>query len=243
MGVRRRFILWDVDGTLVSAGPAARDAFDLAVAATVGRSPHGHGVEMSGKTDPQIAMEILAALELSEGEARGHLPVVLRSLEEELQTAADLVREHGRVMPGIGTLLPELHAAAGVVQSVLTGNLEANARLKVGTFGLHRWLDLDVGAYGSDDQDRSRLVPVALAKVRDRRGIRFEPGDVWVVGDTPLDLACARAGGARCLLVATGRFGFEELAGLGADAVLSDVTETGAVANLLLSDGEAGSEG
>jgi len=191
MGVRRRFILWDVDGTLVSAGPAARDAFDLAVAATVGRSPHGHGVEMSGKTDPQIAMEILAALELSEGEARGHLPVVLRSLEEELQTAADLVREHGRVMPGIGTLLPELHAAAGVVQSVLTGNLEANARLKVGTFGLHRWLDLDVGAYGSDDQDRSRLVPVALAKVRDRRGIRFEPGDVWVVGDTPLDLVSA----------------------------------------------------
>jgi phosphoglycolate phosphatase-like HAD superfamily hydrolase len=138
------------------------------------------------------------------------------------------------VHPGVAKLLPRLAAEPGVLQSLLTGNLEANARMKVAAFGLDRWLDFEAGAYGSDDADRERLVPVALERVERRYGRRLDPRDVWVVGDTPRDLACARAGGARCLLVGTGRDGYERLKGIGADAVLPDLSDADAVVDLLV---------
>jgi phosphoglycolate phosphatase-like HAD superfamily hydrolase len=234
MDVPHRLILWDVDGTLVMAGSAAQRAFDLAVASAVGRDPVGHGVRMSGKTDPQIALEIMAALDMAEDEAHRFLPAVLEGLIRELEAAEDTIRQHGRVLPGVRGLLPKLHRPPHIVQSLLTGNLAPNAALKLRAFGLDRWVDLEVGAYGSDDRDRTVLVPIAMAKTEERYGYRFEPQQVWVVGDTPRDLECARAARARCLLVGTGRHGFEELEGLGADAVLRDLTNVSSVYALLV---------
>lgn len=236
MEAPHRLILWDVDGTLTMSGPAAQRAFDLAVASVVGRDPGGHGVRMSGKTDPQIALEIMAALDMAEAEADRFLPAVLEGLIRELEAAEETIREHGRVLPGVRELLPRLHRPPSVVQSLLTGNLAPNAALKLRAFGLERWVDLEVGAYGSDDRDRTVLVPIAMAKAGERYGHRFEPEEVWVVGDTPRDLECARAAGARCLLVGTGRYGFEELEGLGADTVLRDLSDVDSVHTLLTSD-------
>lgn len=232
----RRLILWDVDGTLVRAGPVASTAFYDAVESVLGRPATDRTVSMGGKTDPQIALEILAKLAVEGDEARAHLPAVLQALERNLHDALETIRGHGRVMPGVEAALRRLDAEPGVLQSVLSGNLAANARLKVGAFGLDRWLDMDTGAYGSDHEARAELVPIALANVERRRGVRFDPGDVWVIGDTPLDLACARAAGTRCLLVATGREPLERLAPLGADAALADLSDTDAVVRLLLGD-------
>jgi phosphoglycolate phosphatase-like HAD superfamily hydrolase len=191
---------------------------------------------MSGKTDPQIALEILAFARVAEGEAREHLSLVLEHLEHELAAAVHHLQERGRVMPGVVDLLTRLHTASDVVSSVLTGNIEPNGRLKVAAFGLDRWLDLDVGAYGSDDHDRNNLVPVALAKLASRRATVVGATDVWVVGDTPLDLACARASGARCLLVGTGRFRTEELRALGPDAAVDDLSDVDAMYDVLTGD-------
>jgi phosphoglycolate phosphatase len=229
----RRLILWDIDGTLIWSGPVTRRAFDLAIRSALGREPGNHGVSFGGKTDPEIALEILAALAVSGDDARGRLPVVMEALEREMGTAVDLLREEGSVLPGVQALLERMHAAPGILQTVLTGNVEANARLKVGAFGLDRFLDLDVGAYGSDGEDRATFVPLALEKVRSVRGARVEPGDVWVVGDTARDLACARAGGARCLLVATGLVPLDELAPLDADQVLPDLSDVDEVERIL----------
>lgn len=230
-----RLILWDIDGTLVHAGPAAREAFDLAVAAVLRREVPDHGISMSGKTDPQIALEVMAALAVDDEEAGRHLPAVLEGLTRELDAAADTIRQRGRVHPGVEELLRRLDERPGVVQSVLTGNLAANAALKVAAFGLERWLDMEIGAYGSDDQDRTRLVPIAIGKATRRYGHAFTPEEVWIIGDTPRDLACARAGGARCLLVGTGRYPFDELVNEDPDAVLPDLSEVGQVEKLLLS--------
>lgn len=232
----RRLALWDVDGTMISAGPAARVAFDLAVAQVIGRSPGDHDVHMSGKTDPQIAMEILTTMSLSEREARDNLPEVLRSLELELERAIDVIRRDGLVHPGVEALLSRLAAWPDVVQTVLTGNLAANARLKLGAFGLDRWVDLDIAATGDDHHDRTQLVPVALRNAEARFGHPFDPADAWVIGDTPRDLECARAGGARCLLVATGRFDLDALSALGADAILPNLADTDLVTRILLGD-------
>jgi phosphoglycolate phosphatase len=231
----KRLVLWDVDGTLVSAGPAAREAFYRAIGSVLGREAADRGrVHMSGKTDPQIALEILATIAVSERDARRHLPAVLRALEENLEQAVDVIRADGRVMPGAEELLRRLDHTPGVVQTVLSGNLRPNARLKVAAFGLDRWLDLDSGAYGSDAEDRAELVPIAIRNVEGRHGIAFDRDDVWVIGDTPRDLHAARAGGVRCLLVGTGRYGFEQLRRIGADAVLPDLTDNDAVLRVVL---------
>ncbi len=229
------FVLWDVDGTLLRTNGVAQRAFDLAAEHVLGRPVGPHEVRMSGKTDPLIALEILAFAGLGDEQARRLVPDVLDRLEAELAGAKDLVRRQGRVLPGVAEVLADLHGDPDVVQSVLTGNTAANAVLKLQAFELDRWIDVEVGAFGSDRHDREELVPVALERVARLRGRTIDPGDAWVVGDTPRDLACARAGGARCALVATGQFGVDELAGLGADAVFPDLTDAGAVARLLRS--------
>lgn len=228
-----RLVLWDIDGTLVRGGPVSREVFDRAVEHVLGRHPGDHGVLMSGKTDPQIALEILLAGEMAEDEGRRHVPTVLERLESELAEAAHLLREGGRVMPGVEVLLPRLHDDPAFRQTVLTGNIAGNAAVKVAAFGLDRWLDLEIGAYGSDHHDRTELVPIALERARRLRGVDLDPHDVWVVGDTPRDLACARAGGARCLLVATGRIPFDELDAAGADVVLDDLADVDGVLDVL----------
>jgi phosphoglycolate phosphatase-like HAD superfamily hydrolase len=225
-------MLWDVDGTLVRAGPIGRDVFGRAVAHVLGQDPGEHGVVMGGKTDPQIALEILATMTLDGGEADGHLPGILERLEDELRDGAELMRAHGRVLPGVREVLATLDAEPGAVQSLLTGNIAANAAAKLAAFDLDGWFDWRLGAFGSDHRDRRELVPIAVERMRGLHGAA--PDEVWVVGDTPRDLACAQTGGARCLLVATGSFTYEELTGLGADVVVHDLRDTATVVDTLL---------
>lgn len=229
-----RLVLWDVDGTLVRVGPVGAEVFDRALEGVLGRPPTAQ-VVMGGKTDPQIVREYLEIMEVDGRDQ--HLPSVLRQLEAELAQAASLVAEGGRALPGVTDVLQRLAVQEGVIQSVLTGNIAPNAVVKVTAFGLERWLDLEVGAFGSDDADREALVPIALERVTRLRGVRLAPGDVWVVGDTAHDLACARAGGAHCLLVGTGHTPAAELEALGADAAVADLTDTDMVVKLLTGQG------
>ncbi|HLI53236.1 MAG TPA: HAD hydrolase-like protein [Acidimicrobiales bacterium] len=232
MGEVRRLVLWDVDGTLIRAGISAA-VFDVALEAVIGRRPSAR-VRMGGKTDPQIVREYLQQMGVDE--TPGVVEEVLGVLEGQLAAAAatgELVA-NGSACPGVAAVLEALDKEEAVVCSLLTGNVHPNALVKVAAFGLERWLSLDVGAYGSDHADRDELVPIALSRLWVNRGVRLDPPAVWVVGDTPRDLRCARAAGARCLLVATGRHPLEELAALGADAVFPDLSDTRLVVDTLL---------
>jgi phosphoglycolate phosphatase-like HAD superfamily hydrolase len=228
----QRLVLWDIDGTLVRAGEIGSAIFDRAIEKTLGRRPTGR-VLMSGKTDPQIVLEYLTEFDLPDG--HGHLPVILDHLETELAAQADEVRARGMVLPGVTELVAQLDADDDVVQTVLTGNIAPNALVKVAAFGLDRWLHLEMGAYGSDHADRTELVPIALRKVATATGRNFGLHQVWVVGDSPNDLACARAGGVRCLLVATGRSTYDELQALEPDALRPDLHEVDEILDLLRS--------
>ncbi len=228
-----RLVLWDIDGTLLRGGGVGRDVFDEAVTAVLGRHPGDHRVRMGGKTDPQIALEILAFAALEEADAAGRLPAVLEALERALEAGAARLRAEGHVLPGVPEVLQALDADPSVRSTVLTGNTQANAAMKLAAFELTSWVDLEIGAFGSDDRDRTALVPVALERARRLRGLDIGPDAVWVVGDTPRDLACARAGGVRCALVATGHSPLDELQGTDADAVLEDLSDVDAVVKLL----------
>jgi phosphoglycolate phosphatase len=225
-----RLILWDVDGTLVRVGDVGAEIFDVAIERRLGRPP-AKRVLMSGKTDPQIVLEYLDGFDLPADHT--HLPDILDDLATELAARADVIRAHGIVLPGVKELLARFDAEDDIIQTLLTGNIAPNALVKVGAFGLDRWLNLDIGAYGSDHADRNELVPIAMAKVEAARGVGIKPDDVWVVGDAPPDLACARAGGVRCLLVATGRPTYEELEALRPDALRRDLSDVDEIEALL----------
>jgi phosphoglycolate phosphatase len=229
-GVIRRLLLWDIDGTLLRAGSVGAAVFDEAITAVVGRPP-AERVRMSGKTDPKIVGEYLAQMGVTATD--GTLDAVLGALAAGMAAAAGRLADEGAACPGVPELLACLAADRRLVNGVLTGNIASNALVKLAAFGLDGWLDLDAAAYGSDDADRTRLVPVACARVAARHGVELAPDDVWVIGDTPSDLACARAVGARCVLVATGRYALAELSPLGADAVLPDLADVDGVVALL----------
>lgn len=231
----RRLLLWEVDGTLVRAGDIGAAVFDVALEAALGRRPTGR-VRMSGKTDPQIVREYL--VEMGVPETPELVQAVLTSIERHLAAAAAAgeLAASGSACPGTGAVFERLAADPRVVSTLLTGNIAPNALVKVAAFGLDGWLDLAIGAYGSDEADRNRLVPVALGRLATERGVTLAPADAWVIGDTPRDLECARAGGARCLLVATGRYSAHQLDQLGADAVLEDLADTEAVVKVLTGD-------
>jgi phosphoglycolate phosphatase-like HAD superfamily hydrolase len=235
-----RLVLWDVDGTLVRCGEvgrraierAARRALDHRVDWTEDSVPK---VRMGGGTDPGILLELLAHGGVEGAESEELLDLALRHLEDEVAAAARTIEVEGIVLPGAGEVVDRLNREPGVVQSVLTGNIRSGAVVKLGALGLDDRLDLEIGAYGSDHADRNRLVPLAVERAEAKHGLRFEPGEVWVVGDTPRDFECARAGGVRCLLVATGGHPLEELEQLGADVVLPDLTDVDRVVALLTS--------
>ena len=217
----RRLILWDVDGTLLRGGPVGRRVIEEA-AALVGRLTEVPAVVMSGKTDPQILREIFTAAALTEDHIDNLLPEAMAAAERALAAAGQELREAGYVLPGVVALLERLRKTPGVRQTLLTGNLTANAAVKVAAFGLTDFFDAEIGAYGTDHADRLELVPIALERAARFRGESYDASEVWVVGDTANDLACARAGGVRCLIVGSKPVGIGDGP---ADATLPDLQD------------------
>jgi phosphoglycolate phosphatase-like HAD superfamily hydrolase len=209
-------VLWDIDGTLVDGAGHGRDAFTDAYRTVVGRDFAGT-IEMAGRTDHLIAKAML-------GEEHERLPRMLEELATALAAREEAMRAEGRAFPGAREALEALAARDDLVQSLLTGNLEVNAALKLSAFGLEPFLDWEVGGYGSDPHDeRTDLVEVARQRARAKYG---EPTDTVLVGDTPLDVRAAHGADARAVAVATGPYGPDELRDSGADAVLDDLRDT-----------------
>jgi phosphoglycolate phosphatase len=233
MDAMHRLILWDIDGTLLYTGSAGRQALELG-AARVADLPAVPSVRMSGKTDPQIVNDILVAAGVSAHDTVDLIPAVLAEAELLLESWSSRMAVEGSVHPGVRDLLAGLDAIAGVRQTLVTGNVYPNALCKVRAFGLDGFFDVEVGAYGTDHHERDRLVPICLDRVRERRGETYTSSEVWVIGDTPNDLSCARAAGVRCLLVGTGGGGFAAVEALGADAAVRDLGATGWLLELLL---------
>ena len=188
---------------------------------------------MSGKTDPQILREIFQAAASPTTTSTRLLPDAMVAAERALADAEQELRQTGFVLPGVVALLERLRDTDGVRQTLLTGNLTANAAVKVAAFGLTDFFDAPVGAYGTDHADRLELVPIALERVARFRDEVYGPDEVWVIGDTANDLACARAGGVRCLLVGDAKG--EDAVLQGADAAVADFTDLEAVFGILMS--------
>jgi phosphoglycolate phosphatase len=210
-------VLWDVDGTLVRTAGHGRFAFEEAFRAVVGREPEP--VDYAGRTDRQIVDIML-------GGRPGDAPRILDELAGALELRKEAIAAEGYAYPGVPEVLEALHHRDDVINSLLTGNIQANAVVKVSAFGLEQWLDFEVGAYGSDPhEERSDLVAVARERAAAKYG---EPTGAVLVGDTPLDVRAAKEAGARAVAVATGFAAPEALRASDPDAYLDDLSDTGA---------------
>ena len=220
-------MLWDIDGTLVNTAGHGRHAFMQAFEAVFGRPPGIDDVPMAGRTDHAISRDLLKANGVDDPEA--HVPRMFEELHGALVGRKELMASQGSPQPGVREALEHLGAREDVLQSLLTGNIEANAEVKLAAFGLESLVDLEIGGYGSDHITRSELVGVARRKALERRGMEVAPAQTVIVGDTPLDIDAAHAAGARAVAVATGPFSVEELRQAGPDATLEDARDIAAL--------------
>ena len=227
-------VLWDVDHTLVHGGRAGPALYEIVLAELYGLGMPGQLTSMAGRTDTSIALEVLTAVGLDAAQELPRFHAVMAARAPDL---ASMVRDQATVLPGARAALTAVakHAADGpVVQSLLTGNIAALARVKLEPLGLIEHLDLDVGAYGEVSPVRADLVPVARKNAAARYGADFSGRATVLVGDTPHDIEAASVASARAIGVATGRFSAAELADAGADVVLPDLTDTDRVVAALL---------
>jgi len=218
-----KLVLFDIDGTLVLTGGAGIRAMNRACGEVLGHSDALDGVAVAGRTDWIILHDALKRIghELDEELFDRLRDAYLRHLREEILQPGRGVKD---VMPGVRALIDTLNRRDDVFLGLLTGNFEQGARIKLEHFDL--WRHFRCGAFGDDAKDRNALVPFALARARDRGLADIPAHHVIVVGDTPHDVACARAADAVAVAVATGSFSAGELEACGAAVVFEDLRDT-----------------
>ncbi len=223
-----QLILFDIDGTLVDSGGAGVRSLDHAFKEILSIENAFREISMAGKTDLQIVKEGLSAHGLCS--ANGLVPRItdayIRHLEREIQSSDKHLK------PGIIDALEAVKNRGDRYQlGLLTGNLEQGARIKLSVFDLNEYFL--TGAFGSDHEDRNKLLPIAIHRFNTVSGRHFAFSDCIVIGDTPLDVMCARPYDAVCIAVATGPYGAGSLVEAGADVVVEDLSDTEHFLNIL----------
>jgi phosphoglycolate phosphatase-like HAD superfamily hydrolase len=223
-------VLFDIDGTLLSAGRAARESVLAALGEVYGwKAGNGNTHDFSGKTDPQIVRELVAA-DVGRDRCEALLEQALAKYLEEFERR--LSPEAVVTKPGAAELLARLAADPRVTLGLLTGNLERGARLKLEPPGFNPYFSF--GAFGSDSADRYCLPTIALGRARQRSGRTYSGKSIVIVGDSVHDVLCGRSLGVRAVAVATGPTPAARLAETGPDALLESFADVGAATEAIL---------
>ncbi|MFJ2110836.1 MULTISPECIES: HAD family hydrolase [unclassified Streptomyces] len=220
-------VLWDIDHTLIENSGVSKEIYAAAFSALTGAAPAGPA-RTEGRTDRLIMRDMFASDGHPEPEWAAVEAALARAGEERIED----LRRRGTALPGVREILKAVAAEDGWVSSVLTGNIAANAHVKVSAFGLDPLLDLSVGAFGADALQRPDLVAVARERAHRLRGVHHDV-PVVLVGDTPRDVEAALATGSGIVAVASGLHSPEELAAAGASEVLTDLTDTTSLLRIL----------
>ncbi len=214
------FVLFDIDGTLVSLDGAGSRSLNRAMEELLQVTDGFRDIDFAGKTDLQIIREGLGTLGLAGRDDLMHslLDRYLVHLRAEVSTG------RGHVKIGVKELLNALQDLEGIYLGLLTGNAETGARLKLKPFGLNRYFP--VGAFGSDSEDRNLLLPIAVKRLQEAGSASVSYEHCVVIGDTPKDVECAHVHGAASIAVATGTYPLKELEKTDAELVIADLSGT-----------------
>lgn len=219
----KRLLLFDIDGTLVETGGAGVQSLKDVLQNQFAITDDLHGIEIAGMTDTGIVHQILRKQEI---------PVTPETTAAFLDLyveflARELTQRRGRILPGVQELLPRLQTRPQNVLGLLTGNVERGAKLKLAHYGL--WDFFEFGAFADDHHERNALGPFAQKRARARHAIDFAAAEIDVIGDTPHDIACGKAIGARTIAVTTGNFSRAQLAEHEPDRIVEDFSDVEAV--------------
>ena len=211
--------LFDIDGTLIASGGAGKAALEKALATEFGITKLIDKLQLSGRPDRAILRDLfrLHVIDDTPENWRRITEAYLRELP------ACLAASRGCVLPGNAELLQQRHGRADVAVGLLTGNIRAGARVKLGHFGLYDYFAF--GGFGDHHFDRDDVAREAWDEIHRRFNGSVAAERVWVIGDTPLDVRCARCIGARAVAVATGWHSRDELAAHAPDLLLTDLSD------------------
>ena len=224
--MEKTLLLFDIDGTLLASGGAGIRALEAAAVEQFGDG-NLRGIEIAGRTDSLIARQVLArhALEPTPERIAAFLDCYLSHLARLLPLA------DGHLLPGVVALLEALKPRPELVLALLTGNLARGAELKLSRYGV--WHYFEFGAYADDHHDRNELGPVARRRALEQHGIDFPPERIFILGDTPHDIACAKAIGAKTIAVTTGKHTRADLAAHAPEFIFDDLCDIAAVLRAL----------
>ncbi len=223
MRIERRLLLFDIDGTLITSGGAGEGALKDAMKSRFGVDEDLHGILLAGATDARISRELLQKhnLECSPENISALLDTYLHHLAERMG------KHNGYLLPGIVPLLEALSQREDAVLALLTGNVVRGAEIKLTHYGV--WDFFEFGAFADDHHDRNELGKFARARALERHGEEFPPDRIYVIGDTPRDIECGRAIGAKTVAIATGHYSLSELEAHAPDFLFEDLSDTATV--------------
>ena len=227
--MRASLLLWDIDGTLVHMDRAGERALLLAIRDLYQRDlGEKLPVALQGRTDTSIALDLLQYLNVpsTPEEAKRFVDGYVARLPQTMPAGK------ARLLPGIREALEAIHAHPEIHQGLLTGNIKEGARLKLSHLGI--WNYFEFGAFADDSHIRDELGPFALSRAQEKLKLKFAPESVYIIGDTPHDIACGKAIGAKTIAVATGNFTVAELAAFEPTHTFADLSDTQALLKVIL---------
>src|SRR5437667_1843423 len=215
--IQKRLLLFDIDGTLIHSGGAGVHALKSAFRERFGIVDDLHDIEIAGMTDSGIVISILN---------KHKIPATNENVSAFLDSyvhflSLELPRRKGKLLPGVLELLQSLKSRRHLVLALLTGNVSRGAQLKLEHYGV--WHFFEFGAFADDSHDRNELGQFARTRAQEKHGYEFGPAQIDVIGDTPRDIACGKAFGARTIAIATGSWPREKLSAHQPDFLFDDL--------------------
>ena len=224
---RKRLLLFDIDGTLIHAAGAGLESVRRTLVERFGIADDLRDIEFAGRTDSGIVMTILN---------KHRIPTTNENIASFLDSyvhflSLELPRRTGQILPGVLELLQKLKNRSHLILGLLTGNISRGAQLKLEHYGV--WHFFEFGAFADDHHDRNQLGRFAQARAREKHGVEFQADQIDVIGDTPRDIECGKAFGARTIAIATGSWPRPELAAHQPDFLFDDLSNVDEVIHML----------
>ena len=225
--IAKRLLLFDIDGTLIHSGGAGIQALKSALAERFSVVDDLSDIEIAGMTDSGIVVSILN---------KHNIPATNENISAFLDSyvhflSLELPRRKGKLLPGVLELLEKLKSRKHLVLALLTGNVSRGAQLKLEHYGV--WHFFEFGAFADDHQDRNQLGSFARARAKEKHSREFSAAETDVIGDTPRDIACGKALGARTIAVATGNWSHAQLAKYQPDFLIDDLSNVDSIIDTL----------
>jgi len=230
-----KLLLFDIDGTLIRSNGAGRATLVATLEDMFGTAGPIDNYPMNGKTDPRIITDLLTAVGIPQAQVEEKLPAVYHLMAHK--AAVIFPTKKMNACAGVPELLSALQQQEGVMLGLLTGNAAITAPLKLLYAGLDAAV-FSIGAYGSDHFDRNQLPAIAMRRATELTGYPFTGMDTVIIGDTPADILCARAGQATAVAVASGWHSAATLAQYNPDHLFENLTNTAEVLRILTAQKE-----